>query len=100
MLRGVVNDAEPVHALGRLRAALSAPLVAEDLPLAVETSVSYVLAPEDGTDRDLLATKADVAMCAAKRCHLGVSRHSPGHEQYDTGTLRLVGDLAAANESD
>jgi EAL domain-containing protein (putative c-di-GMP-specific phosphodiesterase class I) len=60
----------------------------------VESSVGFVLVPEDGDDVEALLVKADVAMYAAKRGHFGVTRHHADHEQYDTASLRLIGELA------
>jgi diguanylate cyclase (GGDEF)-like protein len=100
VLRGIADEDEAVLALNRVRALLSEPLVADDLPLAIEASIGFVLAPTDGDDVDALVTKADVAMYAAKRGHLGATRHRVGHEQYDATRLRLVGELGDAIERD
>jgi diguanylate cyclase (GGDEF)-like protein len=98
VLSEIHDENEAVLALARVRALLSEPLVVDDLPLAVEASVGFVLAPLDGTDVNALLAKADVAMYAAKRGHLGPTRHEVGHEQYDATRLRLVGELADAIE--
>ncbi|MCU1624972.1 MAG: diguanylate cyclase [Frankiales bacterium] len=100
VLSGLADEDEAVAALARVRALLSAPLVIDELPLAIEASVGFVLVPADGRDVDALMTKADVAMYAAKRGHLGPTRHRAGHEQYDATRLRLVGELADAIASD
>ena len=96
MLPDVTTEAEALHALGRIRSLLAEPLVIDDLPLAVEAGVGFVLIGWDGAGLDTLLTKADVAMYAAKRGHLGVTRHRAEHEQYDATRLRLVGELAGA----
>ncbi|MCU1601295.1 MAG: diguanylate cyclase/phosphodiesterase [Frankiales bacterium] len=100
VLRGVSDEDEAVAALARVRALIAEPLVVDDLPLAIEASVGFVLVPADGRAVDVLMTKADVAMYAAKRGHLPPTRHQPGHEQYDATRLRLVGELADAIEND
>ena len=100
VLRGIADEDEAVQALTRVRALLAEPLVVDDLPLAIEASIGFVLAPVDGRDVDVLMTKADVAMYAAKRAHLGPTRHQPGHEQYDATRLRLVGELSEAIDRD
>jgi diguanylate cyclase (GGDEF)-like protein len=100
VLRGTADEKEAVEALARVRALLAEPLVVDDLPLAIEASVGFVLVPADGRDVDALMTKADVAMYAAKRGNLGPTRHRVGHEQYDATRLRLVGELAEAIDSD
>ena len=96
VLIDVATEAGALHALGRIRSLLAEPLVIDDHPLAVEASVGFVLIGRDSTGLDALLTKADVAMYAAKRGHLGVTRHRAEHEQYDATRLRLVGELAAA----
>ena len=96
VLPDVTTEAETLHALGRIRSLLAEPLVIDDLPLAVEAGVGFVLIGWDGAGLDTLLTKVDVAMCAAKRGHLGVTRHRAEHEQYDATRLRLVGEPAGA----
>ena len=96
VLNNVLDEDEAVRALARVRALLALPFTIEDLPLAVEASVGFVRTPEDGHDVDALLAKADVAMYAAKRGHLGPTRHQIGHEQFDSTRLRLVGELAEA----
>lgn len=96
VLPDVTTEAETLHALGRIRSLLAEPLVIDDLPLAVEAGVGFVLIGWDGAGLDTLLTKVDVAMYAAKRGHLGVTRHLAEHEQYDATRLRLVGEPAGA----
>ena len=45
------------------------------LPLSIESSIGYVLSPDDGIDVDDLLQHADVAMYVAKAQHTGVVRY-------------------------
>ncbi|MGB8652026.1 MAG: bifunctional diguanylate cyclase/phosphodiesterase [Mycobacteriales bacterium] len=100
VLCGATDEAEALDAFRRTRSLLGEPLVVDDLPLAVEASIGFVLVPQDGIDLDLLLAKADVAMYAAKRRHLGVTRHHPDQDLHDATRLRLVGELAEAISTD
>src|SRR5204863_535206 len=80
----------------RLRGLLTDPAVIDGLPLTVEASVGFALAPDDGADIGTLLTHADVAMYVAKRQHHGVVHYQPEHDQYDASTLALIGELGAA----
>jgi diguanylate cyclase len=96
VLSGVHGASEAVEVFSRLRTALAAPLVLDGLPLAVEASVGFALAPCDGTDIGTLLTRADVAMYVAKRQHHGVVHFHPDHDEYDAAALALVGELGEA----
>src|SRR4051794_29115541 len=52
VVRDVADSAEAEEVLRRLRATLADGIVVDGLPLAVEASVGYALAPEDGQDID------------------------------------------------
>jgi diguanylate cyclase (GGDEF)-like protein len=96
-----VEDAAAVERpLTQLRAVLAEQLLVDDLPLSVEASIGFVLAPQDGEGVDTLLTKVDVAMYVAKRRHLGVVQHAPEHPHLDPLTLRLVGELGRAIDRD
>jgi diguanylate cyclase len=89
-----VRDPEPV--LRRLRSVIDQEVEVDGLPLSVEASIGFVLAPSDGTDVDLLLQRADVAMYGAKTQHAGVTRYSPSLDQYDAHNLTLVSELRSA----
>ena len=93
-------NSDPGRALQRLRDVIEEPVEVSGVPLAVEASVGYALAPADGLDVDELVQKADVAMYAAKAQSLGVLRYAIGQDRYDAASLALVGQLRHAIEDD
>jgi diguanylate cyclase (GGDEF)-like protein len=89
-----VTDPEPV--LRRLREVIDREVEIEGLPLSVEASIGFVLAPRDGTDVDLLLQRADLAMYGAKTNHSGVMSYHASLNQYDAHNLSLVSELRSA----
>jgi predicted signal transduction protein with EAL and GGDEF domain len=96
VLSGVHGASEAVEVLARLRSVLGAPLRINGLPLAVEASVGFALAPGDGSDVGALLQRADLAMYVAKRHHLAVAHYRTEHDHYDSSTLTLVAELSTA----
>src|SRR3954454_14370801 len=96
VLARIHRPSEAVEVLTRIRASLTEPLVIDGLPLTVEASVGFALAPQDGADIGTLLTRADVAMYVAKRQHHGVVHYQTEHDQYDATTLTLIAELGAA----
>jgi diguanylate cyclase len=93
-----VEDAEV--ALQRLRTIIDHEVDVSGLPLSVEASIGYVLAPEDGTDIDELLQRADVAMYVAKSQHAGVTRYDATFNHYDAANLALIGELRHGIDDD
>ena len=93
-------NSDPGMALQRLREVIEEPVEVSGVPLAVEASVGYAVAPADGLDVDELLQKADVAMYAAKAQSLGVLRYATGQDRYDAASLALIGQLRHAIEDD
>jgi diguanylate cyclase (GGDEF)-like protein len=89
-----VGDAEEV--LRRLRDIIVHEVEVSGLPLSVESSIGYVIAPNDGIDVDDLLQHADVAMYLAKAQHVGVVHYDPEHDHYDAANLGLIADLRHA----
>jgi len=89
-----VVDAE--QALRELRNVIEREVEVSELPLSVQASVGYVVAPQDGTDADTLMQRADVAMYVAKAQHVGVVRYDSALDHYDAANLTLVGELRQA----
>jgi diguanylate cyclase (GGDEF)-like protein len=89
-----VRDPEPV--LRRLRGVIDREVEVDGLPLSVEASIGFVVAPADGTDVDRLLQRADLAMYGAKTQHAGVMRYSPSLDQYDAHNLTLLSELRNA----
>jgi diguanylate cyclase (GGDEF)-like protein len=96
ILRAVHGAGETVEILSRLRAVIAEPLMINGLPLTIEASIGFALAPEDGNDVGTLLQRADVAMYVAKRQRLGVVHYRPQHDQYDSSALTLVAELGTA----
>jgi diguanylate cyclase (GGDEF)-like protein len=94
VLGQVHGPSEAVEILSRLREAVNSPLMLDGLPLALEASVGFALAPQDGSDVEELLTRAEIAMYVAKDRHLGVVHFRPDHNRHDTATLGLVAELA------
>ena len=93
-----VGDAEEV--LRRLRDVIEHEVEVSGLPLSVESSIGYVVAPDDGIDVDDLLQHADVAMYVAKAQHAGVVRYDAAHDHYDAANLGLMADLRRAIDAD
>ena len=100
VLSAVHGPGEAVEILTRLRQLLREPLELDGLPLALEASIGFALAPDDGTDADTLLQRADVAMYVAKGQHLGTVHYRAEHDHYDASALRLVAELATAIDED
>ena len=92
--------ADPETALRRLRAMIEHEVEVNGLPLSVESSIGYVVAPDDGRDADELLQRADVAMYIAKFEHQGVARYDKARDHYDAADLELIAQLRHAIEDD
>jgi diguanylate cyclase (GGDEF)-like protein len=93
-----VEDAEP--ALRRLLDIIDREVDIDGLPLSVQASMGFVIAPEDGTDVDVLLQRADVAMYVAKAQHVGVARYDEELDEYDADCLALVSELRRGIDAD
>jgi diguanylate cyclase (GGDEF)-like protein len=95
---GVILTAvtDPEDALWRLRDIIDREVEVSGLPLSVDASIGFVVAPEDGNDVDDLLQRADVAMYVAKGKHAGVVRYDPDQDDYDAAKLGLIGELRHA----
>jgi diguanylate cyclase (GGDEF)-like protein len=82
--------------LERLRETIREELVVDRLPLSIEASSGYAIAPDDGSDIATLLQRADVAMYVAKAVHGGVARYDALADHYDAADLALVGELRSA----
>jgi diguanylate cyclase (GGDEF)-like protein len=91
---------DPTEVLWRVRAVIQHEMSVSGLPLSVDSSVGFVVAPDDGIDVDELLQYADVAMYVAKEQHGGVVRYSPDQIRYHPNDLALVGQLRHAIETD
>jgi len=92
--------ADPETALHRLRDVIQNEVEVSGLPLSVESSIGFVVAPDDGTEVDELLQRADVAMYMAKAEHVGVARYEESRDHYDAANLELVSQLRHAIDDD
>jgi diguanylate cyclase (GGDEF)-like protein len=97
LLSDVANPEQMLH---QLRAVIEGEINIGGLPLSVESSIGYVVAPAHGTDVDELLQLADVAMYAAKELHVGVLRYNESQNHYHASNLTLIAELRAAIETD
>jgi diguanylate cyclase len=96
----ILNDAvDTERSLRRLRDLIVLETTVSGLPLSIEASVGYVVAPEDGDDVDDLLQRADIAMYVAKANHTGVVRYEPAQDHHDAASLSLVAELRPAIQS-
>jgi diguanylate cyclase len=98
VLADVGDPGDVVDVLNRLRKVVSEPMIVDGLPLAVEASVGYALAPRDGTAAGQLLQRADVAMYVAKQQRSGVAGYAIEQDLFDASTLRLIAELGDAIE--
>jgi diguanylate cyclase (GGDEF)-like protein len=91
-------DIEP--SLEHLRAVIAEELEASGVPLRIEASIGFVVAPTDGNDPDQLLRQADVALYRTKTLHTGVSRYDSGDDHYDPANLALITELHHAIDAD
>ena len=97
---GVLSDvhvAEDVdHLVGRICAALHAPVSIEGIPIVVEASIGVALAPQHAPDAGRMLQRADVAMYHAKATGSGHAIYDPGFDSHSPGRLALLGELRHA----
>jgi diguanylate cyclase len=86
--------------LVRLRDALAAEILIRGIPLSIESSIGYALAPLDGETLDELLPLAEIAMYAAKEHHLGVARYDAEQNHFIAADLALMADLRLAIADD
>jgi diguanylate cyclase (GGDEF)-like protein len=84
----------------KILSALETPFVIEDVPIVVEASIGAVVAPEHGTDADILLQHADVAMYHAKETGAGYSLYDPARDPHNPRRLALLAELRQAIEGD
>jgi diguanylate cyclase (GGDEF)-like protein len=91
---------DPEFMLQRVREAIEREINIDHLPLSVEASIGFVIAPEHGTNVDTLLQLADVAMYTAKSRHLGVVKYHESQSHYNASNLALVAELRHAIDVD
>jgi len=87
----VLDDVADVDATwAQLHQTIGHEVEVSGLPVIVEASIGYVLAPEDGHDVDVLVQRADVALYVAKRQNAHAARYDPTQDDYDPANLTLM----------
>ncbi len=77
--------------------ALKKPFMVQGLPIEVSASVGMAIAPEHGSEAEILLRRADVAVQVARRMGGGTSVvYSKEHEPHDPSRLALLGELRQA----
>src|SRR5215471_19557502 len=77
---------------------LDQPLQVEDLAVDVGASIGIAIAPQHGTEAELLQRRADVAMYAAKSRRNDYAFYSPDQDKGGRQRLELASDLKRAIE--
>jgi diguanylate cyclase (GGDEF)-like protein len=95
----VSNLANPEMMLLELREVIEGEIEIEQLPLSIEASIGFVMAPAYGVDVDELLQLADVAMYTAKAQHLGVVGYDTTQNHYEASNLALIAELRHAIDS-
>jgi diguanylate cyclase (GGDEF)-like protein/PAS domain S-box-containing protein len=81
----------------RILASLERPFMIQKLPIEVSASVGIAVAPEHGTEAEVLLRRADAAVQAARKLGGAASLlYSPECEPYDPARLALLGELRQA----
>ena len=86
-------------ALARVRDTIGREIDVSGLPITLEASVGYVVAPDDGDDVGGLLRRADVAVDVAKHQHAGVLRYDIARDHYNPANLGLLTELRRAIEA-
>jgi diguanylate cyclase (GGDEF)-like protein len=93
-----VND--PKLTLVELRRVIHDEIRIGELPLFIESSIGYAVAPLDASDAELLLQLANVAMYTSKSRHLGVVHYEASQSLFDASNLELISELRHAIETD
>ena len=83
----------------RMLGALEAPFELEGLSVVPQVSVGVAIFPDDGRVMDVLLSRADQAMYAAKHAHEHLAVYDRQHDRGSVGGLGLVSELRHAVHS-
>jgi len=82
----------------RILHTLEQPIVVDDQPIDVGTSIGIVFFPQHGDDANMLLRHADISMYAAKRNKSGFAIYDARLEEHRQEHLTLLGELRRAIE--
>jgi diguanylate cyclase (GGDEF)-like protein len=93
------GDPERVNTVAhKILRALEAPIIIENQPIDVGTSIGVANYPEHGDDTHTLLRRADASMYAAKRNKTGFAIYHPGLDEHGHAHLTLLGEIRNAVE--
>ena len=90
------DSTDPEVALWRVRELIEHEVRVDGLPITLNSSIGFVVSPDDGVDGDALLRRADVAMYVAKARHVGVMRYASGIDHNSTANLALLAEMRRA----
>jgi diguanylate cyclase (GGDEF)-like protein len=91
---------EAMRVAKAILSALEMPMTPNGHVVDVHASIGIAIYPEHGNERSTLMRRADVAMYAAKRNHLGVVLWDDRYEEHSSERLSLMSDLRKAVDED
>ncbi len=97
----LLNNRELKHATQvaqTIVSVLEQPIIYEEQPLDVGTSIGIARFPEHGSDASILLRNADIAMYVAKRNKTGYATYDPEYDTHQQEHLSLLGELRRAVE--
>jgi diguanylate cyclase (GGDEF)-like protein len=98
LLVPALQIAQVVELAQRILDALERPIIFQDQPLDVGTSIGIALFPEHAADAETLVRNADIAMYVAKRNKIGYTVYDPKFDTSQQEHLSLLGELRHAVE--
>jgi diguanylate cyclase (GGDEF)-like protein len=92
----VTDEAAAVQLAGRIRTALSAPLILHGVLLDIRVSIGVAVYPDHGDEVNSLVQRAEIAMYVAKDTRTALQVDDPSTDEHSTERLALVGELRHA----
>jgi diguanylate cyclase (GGDEF)-like protein len=96
----LADGGDPESILSQLRELIELEVQVSGVPVSIESSIGYAVAPDDGLDVGDLMQHADVAMYTAKFEHSGTARYDAAADTYDAANLGLIAELRRAISED
>jgi diguanylate cyclase (GGDEF)-like protein len=93
-----VDQAEASRVALRIQKALEEPIMFEQQPMDVGTSIGVAQYQQHGTNANTLLRNADIAMYVAKRNRTGTAVYEAGYDTHQQQHLSLLSDIRQAVE--